>query len=189
MQLGAEPGQGRFFAGPYLPPSGLKKETKTISVNELAKQAPRLDLTSGGVGFSTLQLIPQRLYLHPPSDHSIGVSQRAAFNGLLSRVVPSRVFVFGVFRPQSADRPKKLLGFPFPGTTKAQTQMEPPLVDVQGHQKQLENTNALVEIDVFVWLVVQDPPEKPRISCTPHWLDLTSGGVGFSTLQTQIGPV
>ena len=39
--------------------------------------------------------------------------------------------------------------------------MEPPLVDVQGHQKQLENTNTLVEIDGFVCLVVQDAPPRP----------------------------
>ena len=101
----------------------------------------------------------KRLELDPPPDHSIDVSQRAEFNGLLSRVVPCRVFVFGVFRPQSADRPKKFSGFPFPNTTKAQTQMEAPLVGVQGHQKQWGNTKVLthMEIDVFVCLVVQEP--------------------------------
>ena len=106
---------------------------------------------------SPLHTNETRLELDPPSDHSIDVSQRAEFNGLLSRVVPCRVFVFGVFRPQSADRPKKFSGFPFPNTTKAQTQMEAPLVGVQGHQKQLENTKVLMEIDVFVCLVVQEP--------------------------------
>ena len=35
--------------------------------------------------------------------------------------------------------------------------MEAPLVGVQGHQKQLENTKVLMEIDVFVCLVVQEP--------------------------------
>ena len=99
----------------------------------------------------------KRLYLDPPSDTPIDASQRAAFNGLLPRVAPCRVFVFGVFRPQSADRPKKFSGFPFPNTTKAQTQMEAPLVGVQGHQKQWENTKVLMEIDVFVCLVVQEP--------------------------------
>ena len=76
---------------------------------------------------------------------------------MLPGVAQCRVFVFGVFRPQSADRPKKFSGFPFPNTTKAQTQMEAPLVGVQGHQKQLENTKVLMEIDVFVCLVVQEP--------------------------------
>ena len=71
-------------------------------------------------------------------------------------VGPRRVFVFRVFRPQSPG-PKKFLDCPFPNTTKAQTQMEAPLVGVQGHQKQLENTKPLMEIDVFVCLVVQEP--------------------------------
>ena len=35
--------------------------------------------------------------------------------------------------------------------------MEAPLVGVQGHQKQWENTKVLMEIDVFVCLVVQEP--------------------------------
>ena len=99
----------------------------------------------------------KRLYLDPPSDPPIDASQRAASNGLLACVGQCRVFVFGVFRPQSADRPKKISGFPFPNTTKAQTQMEAPLVGVQGHQKQWENTKVLMEIDVFVCLVVQEP--------------------------------
>ena len=56
---------------------------------------------------------------------------------------------------QPTDR-KKFLDLPFPNTTKAQTQMEAPLVGVQGHQKQWENTKVLMEIDVFVCLVVQE---------------------------------
>ena len=55
-------------------------------------------------------------------------------------------------------QPTDRSGFPFPNTTKAQTQMEAPLVGVQEHQKQFENTKVLVEINVFVCLVVQDPP-------------------------------
>ena len=57
---------------------------------------------------------------------------------------------------QPTDR-KKFSGFPFPNTTKAQTQMEAPLVGVQGHQKQWGNTEVFMEIDVFVCLVVQEP--------------------------------
>ena len=96
--------------------------------------------------------------MHPPSDHSIDVSRRAAFNGLLSRVVPRRVFVFGVFRPQSADRPKKPPHFSPSNTTTAQTQMEDlPFVCVQEHQISLENTELLMKMDVFVCLVAQGP--------------------------------
>ena len=79
----------------------------------------------------------KRLELDPPSDHSIDVSQRAEFNGLLSRVVPCRVFVFGVFRPQSADRPKKSPHFSTSNTTTAHTQMGLLVVGVQGHQKNI----------------------------------------------------
>ena len=99
----------------------------------------------------------KRLELDPPSDYSIDVSQRAEFNGLLDRVGPRRVFVFGVFRPQSADRPKKSPHFSTSNTTTAHTQMDLPFVGVQGHQKTLENPKTLMKIDVFVCLVVREP--------------------------------
>ena len=130
----------------------------------------------------------KRLYLDPPSDTPIDASQRAASNGLLAGVGQCRVFVFGVFRPQSADRPKKFSGFPFPNTTKAQTQMEAPLVGVQGHQKQWENTKVLMEIDVFVCLVVQEPGVpgglRPSPLPKPH---AAHGGAGYSGLDLTSG--
>ena len=99
----------------------------------------------------------KHLHLDPPSDHSIGVSRRAAFIGLLGRVGARRVFVFGVFRPQSADRPKKSPHFSTSNTTTAHTQMGLSFVSVQGHQKPLENTKTLMKIDVLLSLVVQEP--------------------------------
>ena len=100
----------------------------------------------------------------------------------VSRVVPCRVFVLGVFRPQSADRPEKFSGFPFPNTTKAQTQMEAPLVGVQGHQKQLENTKVLMEIDVFVCLVVQEPG-------VPAWTYMGQPHKAFGVCRCSAAPL
>ena len=93
---------------------------------------------------------------------SMSCARRAEFESAVCRGVPRDFSVFTSFSHSTATDQKSSIAFSTSNTTTAHTQMDLPFVGVQGHQKSLENTESLMKIDVFLCLVVQDPPPLCR---------------------------